>query len=74
VHNVVLEAEKKGLQTLAITEHVRKSYDWVPDYLREIESTKSKIKSDLQVIAGLRQKYWRMDQSTAWQNTLQNTL
>jgi histidinol phosphatase-like PHP family hydrolase len=56
VHNVVLEAEKRGLQTLAITEHVRKASDWVPEYLSEIESTKSKIKSDLQVIAGFEAK------------------
>jgi histidinol phosphatase-like PHP family hydrolase len=56
VPNAILEAEKKGMQTLAITEHVRMTSDWVPDYLHEIESTKSRMKSNLQVIAGFEAK------------------
>ena len=56
VPNVILEAERKELDTLAITEHVRKNSDWIPDYLHDIESTKSRIKGSLQVISGFEAK------------------
>jgi putative hydrolase len=56
VANVILQAEGKGLHTLAFTEHVRKTSEWIPRYLNEIESMKAKIKSDLQIISGFEAK------------------
>jgi putative hydrolase len=55
VQNVVKRAEEVGLQTLAITEHVRRSSDWIPKYLKEIEEIKSKIK----IIPGFEAKILR---------------
>jgi putative hydrolase len=54
--NVLNAAEKKGLQTLAFTEHVRKtSGKWTSDYLIEIESLKGRNKS-VNIIAGFEAK------------------
>lgn len=44
VQNVVKRAEETGLQTLAITEHVRRSSDWIPKYLKELEEVKSQVR------------------------------
>ena len=44
VQNVVKRAEEIGLQTLAFTEHVRRSSDWIPKYLKELGEIKSRIK------------------------------
>lgn len=52
VQNIVRQAEKIGLQTVAFTEHVRKTSDWIPEYLREIELVKSSVK----IIAGFEAK------------------
>ena len=38
VKNVVMEAERKGLETIAITEHVRETSKWIPSYLRDISN------------------------------------
>lgn len=38
IANVVRRAEELNLQTIAFTEHVRKTSRWLPEYLREIES------------------------------------
>ena len=38
IPNVVRRAEELNLQTIAFTEHVRKTSRWLPEYLREIES------------------------------------
>jgi putative hydrolase len=45
IQNVVRHAENIGLRILAFTEHVRKigSSNWIPRYLKEIESCKSSI-------------------------------
>jgi len=55
VQNVVKRAEEAGLQTLAIAEHVRRSSDWIPKYLKELEEVKSKIR----IIPGFEAKILR---------------
>jgi putative hydrolase len=37
IKNVIKQAEGIGLETLAITEHVRKNSEWIPKYLKELE-------------------------------------
>jgi putative hydrolase len=37
VSNVIEHAEKIGLNVIAFAEHVRKTSDWIPKYLEEIE-------------------------------------
>ncbi|HVD07947.1 MAG TPA: hypothetical protein VNB67_05835, partial [Nitrososphaeraceae archaeon] len=37
IENVTSIAEKINLNTLAFTEHVRKTSDWIPKYLEEID-------------------------------------
>jgi putative hydrolase len=59
IQNVIREAEKKGLQTLAFTEHVRKSSDWISRYLDEIESTKARLGNSLELITGFEAKILR---------------
>lgn len=38
VKNVVIEAERKGLEIIAITEHVRETSKWIPSYLIDISN------------------------------------
>ena len=38
IRNVIKQGKEIGLQTLALTEHVRKCSEWIPNYLNEIES------------------------------------
>jgi putative hydrolase len=52
VRNVINKAESIGLETLAFTEHVRKSSEWVPRYLDDIASVDSRV----QVISGFEAK------------------
>lgn len=52
VRNVVRQAEKLGLKTIAFTEHVRRTSNWIPKYLREIEQ----VKSDMKIISGFEAK------------------
>ena len=40
ISNIIIQAEKIGLKKLAITEHVRKTSDWIPKYLDQIDSLK----------------------------------
>lgn len=42
ISNIVNQAKKIGLQKFAITEHVRKTSDWIPEYLEEIKSLNQK--------------------------------
>jgi putative hydrolase len=58
IQNVLVRAEEIGLQTLAFTEHVRKTSDWIPRYLGEIESYKNKNNnnSSLKIIPGFEAK------------------
>jgi histidinol phosphatase-like PHP family hydrolase len=54
---VLVRAEEIGLQTLAFTEHVRKTSDWIPRYLGEIESYKNNNNnSSLKIIPGFEAK------------------
>jgi putative hydrolase len=54
IPNVVKYAKDIGLETIAFTEHVRKTSDWIPKYLDEIE----RISSDhaMKIIAGFEAK------------------
>ena len=54
VKNVVKEAERKGLEIIALTEHVRESSKWIPNYLNEITNYKEKTK--VKVISGFEAK------------------
>ena len=67
IQNVLRRAKEIGLQTLAFTEHVRKTSDWIPKYLKEIElhekdgNNNNNINSsnnnfDLKVISGFEAK------------------
>ncbi len=42
IDNVIKKAKEMNLQTIAFTEHVRKSSDWTEKYLDEISYFKSK--------------------------------
>ena len=54
VKNVIQEAERKGLEIIALTEHVRESSEWIPSYLNEILHYKQKTK--IKVIPGFEAK------------------
>jgi len=51
ISNIVNQAEKMGLQKFAITEHVRKTSDWIPEYLNKIKSLNQK-----NIVAGFEAK------------------
>jgi len=51
ISNIITQAEKIGLKKFAITEHVRKTSDWIPKYLDQINSLKRE-----NVIAGFEAK------------------
>lgn len=54
VKNVVIEAERKGIEIIALTEHVRESSEWIHNYLNEIANCKKKTK--VKVIPGFEAK------------------
>jgi histidinol phosphatase-like PHP family hydrolase len=57
IKNVIACAEKKGLKIIAITEHVRRTSDWVPRYLDELREEASLVSSSkLKVITGFESK------------------
>ncbi|HYY49245.1 MAG TPA: PHP domain-containing protein [Nitrososphaeraceae archaeon] len=58
IQNVLKYAKRIGLQTLAFTEHVRKTSEWIPKYLEEIERSKRDYDNDnnLKVISGFEAK------------------
>jgi putative hydrolase len=60
IRNVIRRAKEINLEALAITEHVRKTSDWIPKYLKEIDShTKNYSEnhdSNLRVISGFEAK------------------
>ena len=41
IPNIIKKANELGLEKYAITEHVRKDSNWIPDYLYEIKSQKN---------------------------------
>ncbi|MGI0020446.1 MAG: PHP domain-containing protein [Nitrososphaera sp.] len=55
VKNVLRRAEEIGLQTIAFTEHVRKTSEWIPDYLGEIEQASTRVR----VVTGFEAKILR---------------
>jgi putative hydrolase len=57
IKNVIAYAEKIGLRGIAITEHVRRSSDWVPRYLDELRAEASMVSTNkLKVIPGFEAK------------------
>lgn len=61
IKNVIARAEKIGLRVIALTEHVRRTSDWVPRYLDEIraETAAASSKNKLKVIPGFEAKILR---------------
>jgi putative hydrolase len=57
IKNVIAHAEKIGLKVIAVTEHVRKTSDWVPRYIDEMRAESAAAKSNkLKVIPGFEAK------------------
>jgi putative hydrolase len=58
IKNVIARAEKIGLTVIALTEHVRRTSDWVPSYLGEIitETAAAASNNKLKVIPGFEAK------------------
>lgn len=54
IKNVIKEAERKGLELIALTEHVRKNSEWIPEYINEISEYKEKTK--VKVVTGFEAK------------------
>jgi histidinol phosphatase-like PHP family hydrolase len=54
VKNIIKEAERKGLELIALTEHVRKTSEWISEYLNEISEYKEKTK--VKVVTGFEAK------------------
>jgi putative hydrolase len=61
IKNVIARSEKIGLRVIALTEHVRRTSDWVPRYLDEIraEVIAAASSNKLEVIAGFEAKILR---------------
>lgn len=55
VRNVIKVADQIGLDTIALTEHVRESSEWIPDYLDEIDKAKAN-KPRVKIITGFEAK------------------
>ena len=60
IKNVIAHAEKIGLRAIALTEHVRRTSDWVPRYLAEIKAETAGVNGNkLKVIPGFEAKILR---------------
>jgi putative hydrolase len=62
IKNIIAQAEKIGLRVIALTEHVRRTSDWVPRYLAEIRAETDAVASSnklLKVIPGFEAKILR---------------
>jgi putative hydrolase len=62
IKNIIAQAEKIGLRVIALTEHVRRTSDWVPRYLAEIRAETAATASSnklLKVIPGFEAKILR---------------
>jgi putative hydrolase len=55
VRNVIKVADQIGLDTIALTEHVRKSSKWIPDYLDAIDKARAN-KPRVKIITGFEAK------------------
>lgn len=49
IKNVLKQAKRKRLESIAITEHVRRSSEWVYDYVEEIEHQRKEINMDVKI-------------------------
>jgi putative hydrolase len=57
IKNVMIRAEKIGLKVIAVTEHVRRTSEWVPRYIDEMRAETAEAKSNkLKVIPGFEAK------------------
>jgi putative hydrolase len=56
IQNALKQAEKIGLKTIAFTEHVRRSSEWIPRYLAEVESAINSANNAIKIIAGFEAK------------------
>jgi histidinol phosphatase-like PHP family hydrolase len=56
IPNAVRQAEKAGLETVAFTEHIRRSSEWVPRYLAEVESAINDASNGVKIIPGFEAK------------------
>ena len=57
VKNIIARAEDIGLRVIALTEHVRRTSDWVPRYLGEITTEAATVSANkLKVISGFEAK------------------
>ena len=54
IRNVIDIAENRGLRKIAFTEHVRRTSDWIPKYLAEIQIYSKN--SSLEIISGFEAK------------------
>ncbi len=60
IKNVIAHAEKIGLKVIAVTEHVRRTSDWVPRYIDEMRAESAAAKSNkLKMIPGFEAKILR---------------
>jgi histidinol phosphatase-like PHP family hydrolase len=59
IKNVIGHAEKKGLRVIALTEHVRRTSDWIPKYLAELRAEIAASSNRLKVIPGFESKILR---------------
>jgi histidinol phosphatase-like PHP family hydrolase len=60
IKKIIAQAEKIGLRVIALTEHVRRTSDWVPRYLAEIRAeTAAASTYKLKVIPGFEAKILR---------------
>ena len=61
VKNIITRGEKIGLRVIALTEHVRRTSDWIPRYLAEIrgETAAATSSNKLKLIAGFEAKILR---------------
>jgi putative hydrolase len=58
IKNVIARAEKIGLKVIAITDHVRRTSDWVPRYLDELRAETTVARSNkLKVIPGFEARF-----------------
>jgi putative hydrolase len=60
VRNIIARSEKIGLRVIALTEHVRRTSDWIPRYLAEIRAETGRASGNkLKLITGFEAKILR---------------
>ena len=53
---MITAAIRKGLNVVAITDHVRKGTDWLDDYSHEIKRLKERYKKEIKIMCGIEAK------------------